>query len=128
MNERLLLALDFGGTKLSAAVLNAGDREWRGHDRAFSPPNADAESDLQMMLELADRLLNGERPAAIGVSFGGPVDFKRGVVRLSHHVPGWENVPLRRLLQERLGAPVAVDNDANVAALGEQRYGAGRDS
>ncbi|HSM58243.1 MAG TPA: ROK family protein, partial [Candidatus Sulfomarinibacteraceae bacterium] len=126
MNERILLALDFGGTKLSAAVVRAGKREWRGHDRVFSPPDADAESDVQMMLGLADGLLNGERPAAIGVSFGGPVDFTRGLVRLSHHVRGWENVPLRRLLQEHFEAPAAVDNDANVAALGEQQYGAGR--
>ena len=66
------------------------------------------------------------RLAAIGVSFGGPVDAARGLVRLSHHVPGWEEIPLADQLQAELGAPAAVDNDANVAALGEWRFGAGQ--
>jgi glucokinase len=48
------------------------------------------------------------------------------VVRLSHHVPGWENVPLQAHFAEAFSAPVRVDNDANVAALGEWRFGAGR--
>jgi glucokinase len=62
----------------------------------------------------------------VGVSFGGPVDARAGVVRLSHHVPGWEDVPLAQDLVRELGAPAAVDNDANVAALGEWRFGAGQ--
>jgi glucokinase len=66
------------------------------------------------------------RLAAIGVSFGGPVDAARGLVRLSHHIPGWEEVPLAERLRAELGAPAAVDNDANVAALGEWRFGAGQ--
>jgi glucokinase len=78
------------------------------------------------MVKLGRELLAGARPAAVGVSFGGPVDFSTGTIRLSHHVPGWENVPLGARLADVFGAPVAVDNDANVAALGEHRYGAGR--
>jgi glucokinase len=63
---------------------------------------------------------------AIGVSFGGPVDATTGTVRLSHHVPGWENIPLKNLLEQEFGVPTSVDNDANVAALGEHRFGAGQ--
>jgi glucokinase len=66
------------------------------------------------------------RLVAVGVSFGGPVDAGGGLVRLSHHVPGWENTPLREQLEAEFGAPVSVDNDANVAALGEWRFGAGQ--
>lgn len=77
------------------------------------------------MLDLARRLLKGGRPAAIGVSFGGPVDAARGVVLLSHHVQGWENTRLRDQLQDEFNAPASVDNDANVAALGEYELGAG---
>ncbi len=121
----LLLALDFGGTKLAAAMVNAGYREWLGYERRLSPPNANANTDLEMMRSLIHSLLQGAKPGAIGVSFGGPVDATTGNVRLSHHVPGWENVPLRDLLGE-FGVPVSVDNDANVAALGEHRFGAGQ--
>lgn len=136
---RPLLALDFGGTKHTVGIADAkrvaaiarGERPanldaWQGHERVFSPPGADAEHDLQTVLALARRLLAGAQPAAIGVSFGGPVDFETGIVRLSDHVPGWEQMPLRQLLEDAFGAAAAVDNDANVAALGEHCYGAGR--
>lgn len=126
--SELLLALDFGGTKLSAAILENGETAWRDLRRTFSPapPEGGVDYDLRTMLQMARELLQGRQPAAVGVSFGGPVDHPAGVVRLSHHVPGWENMPLARRLQEALDAPVAVDNDANIAALGEQRFGAGR--
>lgn len=121
------MALDFGGTKHSAALLAHGGSEWDGLRRVPSPPGADAATDVEIMDGLARDLLAGRRPAAIGVSFGGPVDAGAGRVRLSHHVPGWQNFPLREFFQSRFDAPAAVDNDANVAALGEWRFGAGRD-
>lgn len=128
-NPSLLLALDFGGTKLTAAVLERGQWSWLAHRRHFSPPGADRDYEYPAMLELAYELLAelDRQPAAIGVSFGGPVYAPEGLVRLSHHVAGWEATPLAAWLQGEFGVPVAVDNDANVAALGEYRFGAGRD-
>ncbi len=124
--SNLILALDFGGTKLSAAVLERGQNRWRALARAPSKPHATAANDLCLSQALAAEVLGGARPAAVGVSFGGPVDVPRGVVRLSDHVVGWENYPLQARLEAYFGAAVAVDNDANVAALGEFVYGAGR--
>lgn len=122
----LILALDFGGTKLAAAMTNLGSREWLRYERCFSPANADAKTDLEMMRSLIYALLQDTKPAAIGVSFGGPVNFTTGTVRLSHHVAGWENIALKQLLEAEFGVPASVDNDANIAALGEHRFGAGR--
>ncbi|WP_420642741.1 ROK family protein [Candidatus Leptofilum sp.] len=127
----LILACDFGGTKLSAAVVEADalvdpQATWRGHLRRFSPSGASAQTDIETMLVMARELLGSERPSHIGISFGGPVDYKAGVVRLSHHVPGWQNVPIRQLFTDAFLSPVEVDNDANVAALGEWHFGAGR--
>ena len=124
--DKLLLALDFGGTKHTAATLSPGGRTWHAHRRVFAPPGADARYDIETMFTLARELLGGNQPAAIGVSFGGPVDHTTGVVRLSHHVPGWEAAPLQQMLEAEFGAPARVDNDANAAALGEHRYGAGQ--
>jgi glucokinase len=126
--ERLLLALDFGGTKLTAGLAVSGEHGWRAHKMVPSPPGSNAQSDLEVMMGLArDLLATAEAPlAAVGVSFGGPVDAARGLVLLSHHVPGWEEMPLREWLEERLGVPAAVDNDANAGALGEHRFGAGQ--
>lgn len=123
---QLLLVLDFGGTKLAAAVISLGANHWQAHRRAFSPPNADAKTDIKIMISLARDVLAEEQPAAIGVSFGGPVDYTTGTVRLSHHVPGWENIKLLSILQSEFNARISVDNDANVAALGEHRFGAGQ--
>jgi len=124
--ERLLLALDFGGTKLSAGLVASGEPLWRARSQLLSPPGADARYDLETMTSLARDLLGGAVPSAIGVSFGGPVNAAEGVVLLSHHVPGWENVPLQEWLEVRFGVPAALDNDANVGALGEWRFGAGQ--
>ncbi|MEH2334067.1 ROK family protein [Nostoc sp.] len=122
----LILALDFGGTKLAAATVNIGSRKWLRYERRLSPANPNASSDLEIMQSLIYSLLEDTKPAAIGVSFGGPVDASTGTVRLSHHVAGWENIPLKGFLEEEFGVPVGVDNDANVAALGEHRFGAGQ--
>ncbi|WP_026099987.1 ROK family protein [Fortiea contorta] len=120
----LIIALDFGGTKLAAALVEQGSRNWLGYERRLSPTNADAQTDLEIMRSLIHSLLPGQKPAMIGVSFGGPVDATTGTVRLSHHVSGWENIPLKDLLAQEFGVPVSVDNDANVAALGEHHFGA----
>ena len=89
----LLLALDFGGTKHAAAVVARGEPTWRARRQAPATPNGTMTEDLALMLSLARDVLGDERPAAVGVSFGGPVDFAAGTVRLSHHVPGWEGMP-----------------------------------
>jgi glucokinase len=122
----LILALDFGGTKLAAAVTRLGSREWLRYERRLSPADSNANTDLEIIRSLIHSLLQGETPSAIGVSFGGPVDFTTGTVRLSHHVPGWENIPLKHLLEKEFAAPASVDNDANIAALGEHHFGAGQ--
>jgi glucokinase len=121
-----LLALDFGGTKHAVGVIGPGEAAWRKHKQVAAKQNGDAESDLATMRALSHELLDGSAPAAIGVSFGGPVDAATGIVRLSHHVPGWEEIPLRDLLRHEYGAPTSIDNDANVAAWGEYHFGAGK--
>ncbi len=122
----LLLALDYGGTKLAAAITGRGERTWRALERSVSPPIKDAQYEIATMNALARKLLRDAKPAAIGVSFGGPVDPTGARVLLSHHVPGWEDVPLRDQLQAEFDAPVQIGNDANVAALGEYTFGAGQ--
>jgi glucokinase len=130
--EEILLALDFGGTKHTVAAISAEAAAegrpipWKAHRRVFSPAGADARYDIQTVLDLARQALEGQKPAAVGVSFGGPVDAETGIVRLSHHVPGWENIPLARMLEDHFNVPASVDNDANVAAVGEHRFGAGK--
>jgi len=65
--------------------------------------------------------------AAVGVGSPGPLDTRAGVVVLTPNMPGWRNVPVRDRLAKSLGRPVVLENDANAAAYGEFRCGAGRD-
>ena len=69
----------------------------------------------------------GFRPDRCGIGFGGPVDFPSQTVTMSTHVSGWAGYPLVENVRVLCGAPVIMDNDANVGALGERFFGAGRD-
>jgi glucokinase len=72
---------------------------------------------------------SGLRPedlGAVGIGFGGPVDAERGIITTSHQVPGWDGFPLADWVGRELGVSrVSVQNDADTAALGEARFGAG---
>jgi glucokinase len=127
--NRPYLAIDFGGTKNSCAAFLPDERGAYRLDtveRHASPRDRDAEYDYATMLDLARKVLGGRTPEAVGVSFGGPVRASEGLVVLSHHVAGWENAPLRARLENEFQTRVVMDNDANVAALGETRFGAGK--
>jgi len=126
MNKSLILALDFGGTHLSAGLTQIGQTSWLAQQTVVSPPQANAKQQYTVMLGMIKYLLetvNGN-PNAIGISFGGPVYSHLGHVRLSYHIPGWEDAPLTDWFKEEFNIPVAVDNDANAAALGELYFGA----
>jgi glucokinase len=67
----------------------------------------------------------GGEIAAITVAAPGPLDPYAGIIYEAPNVPGWRDLPLRKLIQDRFNVPVAIGNDANLAALGEWRFGAG---
>lgn len=119
-----LLAIDIGGTKFSLALFVGGrmaQRESRATDRAGGPDWM-----LERIREIGLGWAAGSPVTAVGAGFGGPVDYAAQQVVLSTHVGGWNNFDLPRFLRETFGAPVLMDNDANVGALGEGLHGAGR--
>jgi glucokinase len=119
------VAIEIGGTKLQLAV---GTPAGEIHDRQrFAVDPAAGAAGIRGEIAAAlPGIIAQWRPAAIGVGYGGPVDRRTGHVVKSHHVSGWEGFPLGEWLSTIAGLPVAVDNDANVAALGEAVHGAGR--
>jgi len=66
-----------------------------------------------------------EEIAAIAVAAPGPLDPFEGIIFEAPNIPGWNNLPLKKLIQDQFKVPVAIGNDANLAALGEWRFGAG---
>jgi len=126
----LWLGIDIGGTKVALAL---GDEQGallaqrRHPTRTTGHPERD-------LAELADeaRALCAEAGVSlsavrgVGVCVPGPLDPESGDLLNPPNLPGWTRVPVRRLLADRLGLPVYVENDANAAALAEWRFGAGR--
>ncbi len=118
------LALDIGGTKFTLAIFE-DERMVRRESHA-----TDAAGGRDWMLEQIARIVREWRSAyrfeRCGIGFGGPVIFEQQRVALSTHVGGWQDFRFGDWLTELAGAPAVMDNDANVGALGEWRYGAGR--
>jgi glucokinase len=125
-NETKALAIDIGGTKFTIGAF-IGDqlvhRETRKTDRDGGPQWMF--SQVEEIVGVWDRELHF-RAQACGVGFGGPVDFPTQTITQSTHVAGWAEYPLVSNLEKLTGAPVTVDNDANVGALGEAIWGAGQ--
>lgn len=120
-----LLGIEIGGTKLQ---LVAGDET--GHIRARRrlavERLAGGVGIRQQIAAVLPELIATHRPVAVGVGFGGPVDFRTGRICCSHQIAGWHDFELGHWLRELTRLPVSVENDANVAALGEALHGAGR--
>lgn len=120
-----LIGIEIGGTKLQLVVGSASGKitQRRRLDVDRASGGAGIRGQIAAVLP---ELLAGHAPGAVGVGFGGPIDWKTGRIECSHQIEGWSDFPLGEWLRETTGLPVAVDNDANVAALGEAKHGAGQ--
>ena len=123
-SAKTLAGLDIGGTK---CAMSTGVVEDGGGIRILSReefPTAGL-SWRQVLDEFSGRL-SGLSVSAIGISCGGPLDSRRGVIMSPPNLPGWDDVPVVKFFEERFHVPVAVQNDANACALAEHLYGSGR--
>jgi glucokinase len=122
-----LLGLDIGGTKCAALL---GTPEGRIIDRMEWPSEAGRgpEAMIADLLARSWTLLERHgRADAVGVSIGGPLDARRGVILGPPNLPGWDDVPLAARLGEALSLPVRIMHDAAACALAEWRLGSGRE-
>ena len=128
-NGAPVVGIDLGGTKIRSIVA-AADGTILGED--IRPTEADLGQDV-VIARLVDSALAAVGASglplaeilAAGVTAPGTVDFDAGVLHQPPNLPGWDAVPLARLLADRLNRPVFLENDANAAAYGEWRHGAG---
>jgi len=128
--KEYLLGIDIGGTK---CVVNygykEGDQLFVLDKERFSTTTVTETIDaiLQSVEDMMQKhALSKENLRAIGISCGGPLDSKKGIVMSPPNLPGWDNIPIVKLVEERFGIPTGLQNDANACALAEWRYGAGR--
>ena len=124
------IGLDIGGTK---CAISTGESRDGGIDilsREEFPTSGlscrQVLDEFARRIELLTSNFKLQTIGAIGISCGGPLDSKRGVIMSPPNLPGWDNVPVVDFFRERFGVPVAVQNDANACALAEYLYGSGR--
>ena len=122
-----ILGLDIGGTKCAAITgLWNGDNITLLEKRVLKTDlNISAEKMLERLFLSAEEILT-KKPDRVGISCGGPLDAKLGVVMSPPNLPGWDNVEIVRLATERFGADAYLMNDANASAVAEWKFGAGK--
>lgn len=124
---RTVLAADFGGTHLRAAIVDEqGQILFRTeHD---TPDTGTPESIIVRVVELLAEAAEGapQRPVAACIATAGLINANEGKVILAPNIPGFRNLVLTTPVAQRLGIPAYIENDASAAALGEFRFGAGR--
>lgn len=120
----VVFAVDLGGTKLRSAVVRDGVMTTR---RSVMTPRGIDEivETVGKHFEAAQKVEHGLIDA-VGISALGPIHPEVGIIRDAPTIPDFANVPIRDLVQRRIGRPVLVSNDANAATFGEWRRGAGR--
>lgn len=128
--ELPVLAIDIGGTKIITALISDKGEMIA---REYCPTLADEgpQSVIDRMLASVDHLLglrniDSSQLHSLSLASAGIIDMEKGIVTLSPNLPGWRDILLRSIVEERVGTKTFLLNDANAAALAEHRLGAGR--
>jgi len=123
----LLLGFDIGGTK--CAVVTA---LWDGEhitilkkEKCSTDLSVTPEAMLDRLMTMADGILDG-KPDAIGISCGGPLDDRTGIILGPPNLPGWDHVEIVAIIETHYGVTAHLQNDANACAVAEWKFGAGR--
>tara|TARA_B100001250_G_scaffold239787_1_gene206072 strand:- start:1962 stop:2888 length:927 start_codon:yes stop_codon:yes gene_type:complete len=122
-----ILALDFGGTRVRAALFDASMQMVDRAETLTLVPEGEAAVIQRIIATGKSVVPDGCQLRGIGVAAPGPLDTKRGVILHAKTLPGWSNVPLALLLSAAFDhAPTFVENDANLGAVAEYHMGAGQ--
>lgn len=128
-NPARAIALDLGGTRYRVAVgTSDGVLEWRTSKPTRVEQGRDAVLDdiFASIDEALATISDHSTIKGIGIGAPGPLDPWRGVIFNPPNLPGWDNTPIKSIFERRFGLETKVGNDANLAAVGEHRFGAGR--
>lgn len=131
MKEKFL-GIDIGGTKCAVSYGYGDGPVLHIKDKIKFPTTTKEETLLNIMITLDNMLekhtLSTADISAVGISCGGPLDSRTGMIKSPPNLPGWDNVPIVGMVEDRYKIRTALQNDANACALAEWKYGAGRGS
>lgn len=122
------LGIDIGGTKC-AVIAGMENMEILSKTGFRTETHKGPDHAIRKLLNNAEALT--QKPGltglkAIGISCGGPLDSKKGIVQSPPNLPGWDNIPIVQLFNDKFNVPVYLQNDANACALAEWKFGAGK--
>jgi glucokinase len=128
MKEDYYLGIDIGGTK--CAVIS-GTEDMKILKKEVFPTETQKGADhaIKLLLSTAREVVAGigsQGLKAIGISCGGPLDSRKGIVHSPPNLPGWDNIPVVKYFNDIFNVPVYLQNDANACALAEWKFGAGK--
>lgn len=126
---RRIIGLDIGGTKCAVLLADASEnieiikkiRFETRTDLGFDQTRDNLFKTVKIMISESDKPVE-----AIGISCGGPLNSRTGVIQSPPNLPGWDGIPLVNMLEKEFGIPAFLQNDANACALVEWKMGAGR--
>lgn len=126
--KKCSIGIDIGGTKTTVTL---GGSTPAIHDkiRFLTQPSMGPEHALWKIEDAVSTLIKRagkEAVRAVGISCGGPLDSSKGVIMSPPNLPGWDNIPITKIIKERFDLPSFLQNDANACALAEWKWGAGK--
>lgn len=128
----MLLGIDIGGTKCAVIL---GERKDDAHivmlEKEVIPTDQPVYAMIDSLFVLAEKMLNRnavdkEELEGIGISCGGPLSSKRGMILSPPNLPGWDNIPIVEMAERQFGVKTILQNDANACAMAEWKFGAGK--
>lgn len=126
----MLGGIDIGGTKCAAVIGIIEGDSVSVVDKVRFPTEGSPADIVQRLATELDRLVRKQggtgRLEAVGISCGGPLDSRKGLVLSPPNLPDWDGIDVCGPFRERFGVPVGLQNDANACALAEWKWGAGR--
>lgn len=127
----MLLGFDIGGTKCAIILGEQKDDALFINAKKVLPTNKPAYEMIETLFSETENLLyenglNTEQIEGIGISCGGPLNSKQGIIVAPPNLPGWINIPIVSLTEKRFGINTFLQNDANACAVAEWKYGAGK--
>src|SRR5688572_4273386 len=124
----IYIGVDLGGTNIRAARFSGNHHQPESKSKRPTQAHQGYAAVMQHIEQTIRDIgpPNLKEVAGVGIAGPGPLDPYQGLVLRAPNLPGWENLPLKKIMEERLGCPVFIGNDANLAALGEWKFGAGR--
>jgi glucokinase len=127
----MLLGFDIGGTKCAVVLGKTRGDSLAIVDKIAMPTTQPPYTMIEKLFATAEELLakhslTDADVQGIGISCGGPLSSKKGLILSPPNLPGWDNIPMVKMTTERFGRPTLLQNDANACAVAEWKYGAGK--